>query len=240
VTRLGRRRRWPGWSEGASGGGSAARRAPAPRPRSLARAYAAPQRPWDPGSSECPPERSSPACRPSGKREGDFPALLPAPCEAARARPRPSLWGLGVGREEGEEEGEGRALLAPAGRGGRRRQGRGPCAVRPRLGGGTPGGELPRPPARGGEQRRVSFPPLEASPAVSSALSPGGSAQGRAEGSCGVIGAGLEERWGCWEGRGRLARTGDACFGGVVGSGELKASSPRLELLKEGWAGWVW
>lgn len=35
VTRLGRRRRCPGWSEGASGGGSAARRAPVPLPLAL-------------------------------------------------------------------------------------------------------------------------------------------------------------------------------------------------------------
>lgn len=180
---------WLGWGDGGAGRdgvrGRAAERAqptelrPPPPFLSLARAYAAPQRPWDPGSSECPPELSSPACRPSGKREGsgeregDFPALLPAPCEAARARPRPSLQASGSGEKEGEKEG-GRVLPSPpgqlAGRGGRRRRGRGPHAVKPQLGDRTPGRGAPRPPCPE-EGRRVSFPALKPKPGLLSTLS---------------------------------------------------------------------
>lgn len=141
-------RRGPGWSEGRALDRA---RPCGPRPcLAPPRVYAAPRRPWDPGSSECPPQLCSPASGPRESEKGtDFPALSrlrvrPRGRDPGRARGPP------VGRG-GEGEAGGESAACPAGRG-TGRTGRASPAP-----GGTPAG--PSGPAPGEGESRPCLPP---------------------------------------------------------------------------------
>lgn len=194
VTRLGRRRRWPGWSEGASGGESAAHRAPAPSPLSLsfslARVYAAPQRSWDPGSSECPPGALQPPPPPpplAGPQEGGralesekgtSPPSVQLPVRPRGRDPGRACRPRGRARKRGRKEGEEcfhntppphppRPAGGPGKGGGGRAEG--PEPSKPDSAAGPRGGALPRPPCPE-EGRRAPFPALRPGAGLWSAL----------------------------------------------------------------------
>lgn len=190
-------------------------------PRSSPAPLAGPQesgRALESEKGACPPSFQLPV-RPRGRDPGR--ACRPR----GRARKR--------GRRKGEE-----CLPPPgqlAGRGGRRRLGSGPRARQPQLSGRTRGGELPVPPAlrRGGEESVASRPQTHTrSVGLLSCSLPSALTGPGCEGSSNFIGAGLEEAWGCWNGKVAIASTGDVCFGGVVGSRECKASLPRFRHAK--------
>lgn len=191
-------RRGPGWSEGRA----ADRARPCgPRPcLAPPRVYAAPRRPWDPGSSECPPQLSSPASGPRESEKGtDFPALPPL-----RVRPRGRDPGRARGPRlgrEGEGEGRGESAACPAGR----RDGQdGPSDPNS---GRDPGGTLRPCPRRG----------ARADPASHRARCPSRS-PGRAGSAVQCYRCRPERGRGCWVGN-SFASTADACSGVWRGRG---------------------